>query len=101
MLKTSLIKMSLALGISFISGFWLGTLISRLVKQCVINLYYRAIIDQNNECPICYESIKDKHIVICCKCKKLYDIDCVTNWLNMSVNSSCPCCRNKWFKKHY
>jgi hypothetical protein len=88
--------MSLVLGLSFLVGFSLGT----FFKRDLINTYLSITIDTNNECPICYESVKDKHIIICNQCKKLFDVDCVTDWLCQSNGrTSCPNCRNKWLRK--
>ena len=90
--------MSLVLGISFLIGLSIGT----FFKQKIINTYFYITIDTNNECPICYESVKDKHIIICNRCRKLFDVDCVANWLNTKNGpTSCPNCRNKWERKLY
>jgi len=88
--------MSLLFGMSFLMGFSLGT----LFKKKLIETYFSITLDTNTECQICYESVKNKHIIICNCCKKMFDVDCVTNWLCASEGkTTCPNCRNKWFRK--
>lgn len=87
--------MSLVLGLSFLTGFSIGT----FFKQGLISVYFRATINTDDECPICYESVKNKHIIICNRCKKLFDVDCVTNWFGeFNERTTCPNCRNNWLK---
>lgn len=53
-----------------------------------------------DQCPICYDDLKDN--VITTPCNHKYHLDCVYNWIK--DNPSCPYCRldimdNKYFRK--
>lgn len=49
-------------------------------------------LDDDVECPICFEDIKSKKIFTA-TCIHTYHIDCIREWI--SHNPSCPCCRKK------
>jgi hypothetical protein len=49
---------------------------------------------RNDKCPICYEFMYSCDMVKCNTCKNTYDYVCIERWLSM--NESCPLCRDKW-----
>ena len=79
---------------AFLLGFSVGSMLFRYIKQWIRNTYFYFTIDSNVECCICYESLKDKHIIVCNQCKKIFDVTCAADWLD--TGSTCPCCRNIW-----
>jgi hypothetical protein len=43
-----------------------------------------------NECPICYNNIKEKTTL---ECKHHFCKTCINTWKDQSLNKKCPCCR--------
>jgi hypothetical protein len=58
------------------------------------------LIDYDDECPICYESLKEKDIAIL-NCKHTFHYKCIGEWMSsilkykFEVNENfCPTCKN-------
>ena len=52
--------------------------------------------DKDEDCPICFESLKNKTIKIT-PCKHKFHLQCFEKWANSNSNYnwSCPCCRKE------
>lgn len=52
----------------------------------------------NDDCSICFESLKNCSISQCVLvCKNYFHEECIDTWLN--INTTCPLCRGKWTLK--
>ena len=82
----------------FLVGFSTGIIIFRYLVKWIQNIrFYTNFtkrLAEDPDCCICYEPLKDKHVIRCNQCYKMFDIECVTNWLK--TGKYCPCCRNNW-----
>lgn len=51
----------------------------------------RVDIENEEECPICYDELNEENIVVIIKCGHIFHKKCINRWLNQ--NFSCPICR--------
>ena len=53
----------------------------------------------NNECPICFEDLKNSEYVILASCLHKYHKSCLDEWFKRVNNKLCPECQTK--SSHY
>ena len=58
------------------------------------SLKYSEISNECIECPICLDTIEQEHIVRNLKCKHIYHIKCIDEYL-LNYNYKCPTCRTE------
>lgn len=61
------------------------------IKSCLFSELEEKNPNINENCSICFESMKEK-IVSITLCNHIYHEKCLNDWLN--VNKTCPLCRN-------
>ena len=52
---------------------------------------YFKYINKNEECPICYDKMKNKELIVKIQCSHLYHQKCINKWIMKRNN--CPMCR--------
>ena len=53
-------------------------------------------INEEDDCPICYEKIINTENVVCEICNNFVHLSCIETWLKTNDLRNCPICRSKW-----
>lgn len=66
-----------------------------IIYKVLVSTENTDVIKKSNEdCCICFDSMKDKILIECKTCKNLFHKICINQWLRNSNRGNCPLCRN-------